>query len=180
MPLINTEMILAQFDAIMHDYHQVAKSISEADINTIPFAGSWTAGQLIEHLNRVNTGFAKLIAGPDEETTRDPLEKIEQITAIMLDVTLNTKAAPVVDPPQIKYVKSNLISTLEEIKKETDNSLQLPDIARTCTLFEVPVFGYLTRLEALHFINCHTQRHTMQLKNIIDKAGEMDRKKLRK
>ncbi len=44
-------------------------------------------------------------------------------------------------------------------------------MAKTCTGMELPVMGYLTRIEVTTFIIVHTKRHVHQLGNIYIKQS---------
>jgi hypothetical protein len=58
------------------------------------------------------------------------------------------------------------MNSLEEIKATIDHAIQTLELSRTCLAFEIPVYGFLTRTEAIYFVIYHTQRHIQQLKNI--------------
>lgn len=148
---------------------QVLSSIDQAKINLVPFEGSWTAGQLAKHMIMSNSGFAELINGNVKETSRKPDEFIEGIRSSFLDFSHKFESPDFVRPPAISYDKHELVQSLNAIKKRLIETLKVLDLTKTCIDFEIPVLGYLTRLEAAHFVLYHTQRHTHQLKNIATK-----------
>ena len=80
-----------------------------------------------------------------------------------------------VRPPKIDYNKQELLHSLQEVKQKLYETLQSQDMTKTCTDFELPQLGHLTRIEAAHFVLAHTQRHIRQLKNIIIKLKENSR-----
>ena len=59
-----------------------------------------------------------------------------------------------------KILISKLNRSVERLK-EAASKVNLTDI------INLPAFGEITKLELLHFVLYHTQRHTHQLKNII-------------
>jgi len=59
------------------DLIEVLASIDEGKINVVPFEGSWTAGQLAQHMIMSNSRFDELMNGPVKETEREPDEMIE-------------------------------------------------------------------------------------------------------
>ena len=148
---------------------EVLSSIEEEKINLVPFEGSWTAGQLAQHMIMSNAGFDELINGPVKDSSRKPDEFIEGIRTSFLDFSHKMKSPEFVRPPEIDYNKHELMQSLNGIKKRLINNLKGLDLTKTCTAFEIPVLGYLTRLESAHFVLYHTQRHTHQLKNIAEK-----------
>jgi len=51
---------------------EIISSFNEDQINLIPFEGSWTAGQVAEHILLSVSGFEKTINGSVAETERAP------------------------------------------------------------------------------------------------------------
>lgn len=142
-------------------------SVDAQFVNIVPFEGSWTAGQLAQHMILSNGGFAEMMSGPSQDTQRKPDEKVEMIRSTFLDFSRKLKSPDFIQPPNIHYQKDDLLKKLAVIQKNLDQAMDSSDLNKTCTLFELPVLGALTRLEAAHFIVCHTQRHIHQLKNIL-------------
>ena len=81
------------------------------------------------------------------------------------------KSPDFVVPPDIYYKKEDLLRSFEDINERINQALQTLDLTKTCLAFELPVYGFLTRLESLYFILYHTQRHLHQLKNIHQKMA---------
>jgi hypothetical protein len=80
------------------------------------------------------------------------------------------KSPDFVVPPDTSYNKEELLHSLEDIKAKIKQAIETLDLTKTCLAFELPVYGFLTRLEAVYFILYHTQRHIHQLKNIHQKV----------
>ena len=158
-----------EIDRSMTALIRVLSLIEEEKINLVPFEGSWTAGQLAQHMIMSNSGFDELINGPVKDTSRKPDEFIEGIRTSFLDFSHKMESPDFVRPPKINYDKHELMQSLNEIRKRLNNTLKGLDLTKTCTAFEIPVLGYLTRLEAAHFVLYHTLRHIHQLKNIAEK-----------
>jgi hypothetical protein len=142
-------------------------SIEDSKINTVPFTDSWTAGQLIQHVILSAGGMVQLVNGPVSDTKRDPEEHIPKLRKAFLDFNTKMKSPDFIVPEFKNYNRADLIKKLRNIKDELLNSVQILDLEETCTLFEMPNLGYLTRAEAIEFAIVHTQRHVHQLKNII-------------
>jgi hypothetical protein len=153
---------------------QELRLIESDQINLIPFEGSWTAGQLAQHMIMSNGAFAELLNGPVEETDRDPGELIEKIKSTFLNFDRRFESPEFITPPQAYYNQEQVISSLENIREKIDQAIEGLNLSKLCVAFELPVLGYLTRLEAVHFINYHTQRHIHQLKNIRKALTEME------
>lgn len=138
----------------------------QENINIIPFEDSWTAGQVAEHILMSISGILETIKGPAKPTERNPEEHIKQLGDIFLNMDIKMKSPdfiiPSDDPQNIVSLSVALGSTLDGIKQVAEND----DLTVTCTGFDMPVLGPLTKLEWISFASFHTRRHTQQLKNI--------------
>ena len=140
--------------------------IAEDHINSQPFENSWTAAQVMKHLVLSNGGFAEIMRGAVSDSERDPAENIEKIKSIFLDFSIKLKSPDFIVPPDKIYNKAALLKAFTQIRDQLVNIIETQDLSKLCTAFKLPQLGYLTRLEAVHFVVYHTQRHTHQLKNL--------------
>jgi hypothetical protein len=166
--------------------HEIAKDADEAlsglitllskfeqdQINTVPFEGSWTAGQLAQHMVKANSGFADILRGPVKDIERKPDEVIPKIKNDFLNFDIKMTTPDFLVPEAKNYDKDELLSDLKNIRESVNDATETLDLTKTCMAFELPVYGYLTRQEAIAFVTCHTLRHTHQLKNIYQKLIE--------
>ena len=118
-------------------------------------------------------GFAETMAGPVRDTKRDPEELIQRIKADFLDFSISMKSPDFVKPLFILYKKDDLTKELEDVQKKINAIVLANDLTETCIAFELPVYGFLTRLEAVTFVTSHTKRHIHQLKNIIQNIKQI-------
>lgn len=170
--LIRMKPLAALAHSVANTFHELAiqlSLISKEDINTVPFEGSWTAGQLAQHLILSNGGFLDMMNGPAKETKRAPGELIPSIKSVFLNFDTKMQSPPFILPEMKQYDKAELLAALDGINKGMTALVHNEDLSKTCTSFEIPFFGFLTRLEALHFSMYHTQRHTHQLKNMYER-----------
>jgi len=151
---------------------ELLAKFEQKDINIIPFEGSWTAGQVAQHMVMANSGFADIMNGPVKETERAADEMEPKIKGDFLNFDIKMTTPDFIRPEARDYDKEELISALKNIREMVNNAAITLDMTKTCTAFELPVYGYLTRLEAVSFIAYHTQRHTHQLKNIYNNIIE--------
>jgi len=163
---MDTKEIRTEIDETITELLELISSFNQDEINVIPFEGSWRAGQLAKHVIMSGSGFAKIINGPVKETERKPDELVATIKRDFLDFSIKMKSPDFVVPPDTSYKKEDLLHSLEHIKAKINQAIEKLDLTKTCLAFELPVYGILTRLEALHFILYHTQRHIHQLKKI--------------
>lgn len=154
---------------LRHEFDELQRmlaSLDEEQINTVPFAGSWTPAQLGDHLSRAYN-VSELLKSNTEPTTR----RIDQKEQLIKDVFLNEKekykSPEFIEPSNVKINRGKL---LHDLKTKTENILQfIPenDLGLTCKFTELPFFGYMTRLEWMYMLQYHTHRHNRQLKNML-------------
>lgn len=163
-----------EIDQAMAKLIALLSSIEDQKINSVPFEGSWTAGQLAKHMILSIGGAVQLMNGPFKETDRKPDQHVAEIEASFLNFNIKMESPEFIRPPKITYSKKDLVHSLEQIKEELNSALQSVDMTQTCILYELPVLGYLTRLEAAAFVRAHTLRHIHQLEKIIHSLQQKD------
>jgi len=140
----------------------------QENINIVPFEGSWTGGQVAEHVLKSLSGVLQNVTGPVKPTERDPAEHVKPLGDIFLNMDIKMKSPdfiiPSIDPKNKSSLAASLGTALDGIKTVAIAE----DLSATCTGFEMPMLGALTRLEWISFSSYHTRRHTQQLKNIIN------------
>lgn len=167
------ETILLDTDRTLTTLLQVVSSFDEEELNKIPFSDSWTAGQVVQHLILANTGFIEVIQGPVKDADREPDQLVAQIRADFLNFDTKMKSPDFILPLPISYSKQRQLGTLENIKSSLINLIQTMELDKICLTFELPGYGFLTRIEAIYFVNYHSQRHTHQLNNIYEYLSEV-------
>lgn len=167
------ETILLDTDRTLTTLLQVVSSFDEEELNKIPFSDSWTAGQVVQHLILANTGFIEVMQGPVKDADREPDQLVAQIRADFLNFDTKMKSPDFILPLPISYSKQRQLGTLENIKSSLINLIQTMELDKICLTFELPGYGFLTRIEAIYFVNYHSQRHTHQLNNIYEYLSEV-------
>ncbi len=143
---------------------QLVSSFGKKEINIIPFEGSWTAAQVAEHVTKSNTGIAKEFQKKGKICEREPDAGVQHLKSVFLNFTTKLRSPEFILPTRDMYSRETVIRNL---KKSIDT---LKGVSKNEDLFRVidhPIFGEVTKLEMLHFVVYHTQRHIHQLKNII-------------
>lgn len=141
-------------------------SFDQEQLNLEPYKGSWTAGQVGEHMIMSNSGFVEMINGPATPTERAPDAFAAQIRDDFSNYHIKMKSPDFVLPALTSYNKEYLLHSLDYIKSDLKRSISTLDLSMTCTSFPIPGLGFLTRLEAVVFVIYHTRRHVHQLTNI--------------
>ncbi len=155
--------------AINETFTELVQLIQKFDaehFNEQPFEGSWTAGQLVSHLEMSGIGFTQALHGPAKETDRNPAELVEKFKTLFLDFTTKMNSPGFIVPEEKNYDIESLSSSIKNIHETIVNGINQLDLSKTSTTFSLPMLGELTRLEMIYFVLYHTQRHIHQLKNI--------------
>ena len=145
----------AMGDAILH--------LSETEINEIPFENSWTAAQVVRHVTKSAKGVSLAMDMPAEAAQRDPGEKIEQLRNSFLDFSVKMKSPEFVVPEDDPYQKDKLLKGFNEALQAVKNAAAGTPLDG---LVKGLPFGEITKLELLHFVLYHTQRHLHQLHKV--------------
>lgn len=164
---IRNNEIMEELTPTYEELTRVISSYSEEQFNTIPFEGSWTAGQVTEHL--LKSDISSLINGRTRKTERDPAENIDKIKESLLNFNIKMKNPDFNTPTQHSHDKKKMLSSLKNAGERVKKAVDTLDLSETCVDFEMPGTGYITRLEWICFSIYHTQRHTHQLKKIFKK-----------
>ena len=160
----NTQELFAALDNTTSELIELISSFSETEINEIPSAGSWTAAQVAEHVTKSNFGIIKSLKKEGTSPGRAADAGIEELKKTFLDFDKKLLSPEFILPTRDIYQKKLVVDNLEI------SIAQLKELSRHVDLFEMishPIFGEVTKLELLHFVVYHTQRHIHQLKNIV-------------
>ena len=164
----SNEELIEQVNNIFDELTGILEQLSPKHFNTIPFDGSWTAGQLAQHLTLANSGFPVLANGPVTDADREPDQMVAPIRESFLNFEIKFESPEFIRPEIRDYDKDKMISGLKKIKADIAIAIGDSDLTKTCLAFAFPVLGNLTRYEAANFVIIHTTRHIHQLKNIYN------------
>ena len=143
------------------------EAVKQSEVNRIPFEGSWSAAELIEHMVLSISSSVDVLSGPVRDTDRVPDRYVQNVKDMFLDFDLKFKSAPQITPAKQLYDRDILIKKLRTVYNSLIYLVETKDLTDTCLLWEFPTIGYLTRLEWAYQAVYHAQRHTQQLRNII-------------
>jgi hypothetical protein len=148
------------------ELNNILSAFSEAQLDEVPFEGSWTPGEVAEHIIKSLSGIKLFLEGPVKEPGRAPDEKVKALEDLFLNFDIKMKSPDFILPQAKQHSKEEQLRVLTALEQEMLDAAKL-DLSLLCEAGEFPTFGYLTRLEWIHFFLAHTQRHTQQLKNIF-------------
>lgn len=151
----------------MDELIQTFSSFSQELIDKLPFEGSWTAGEVAEHITKSIIDLPQLFAHKTVPTTDRKIDaKVAAIRDLFLDFSTKMKSPDLILPQEKYHDKQKMLATFDQIKTQTINAASAMDLSLTCLLAEFPGMGFLTVYEWLNFAIVHTKRHTNQMKGI--------------
>ena len=147
-------------------FNETLSSFSEEEINTVPYKGSWTPGQVVQHIILGNSGYPELFAGKTKATIRKYDEHVKELEAIFLNFSIKMDSPDFLQPEVKNYNKNSLTLSLLKIESDLLNASENYDLTLTCLDFQIPGFENFTIYEWINFALVHSQRHIHQLKKI--------------
>jgi hypothetical protein len=170
--LLSNEELAQTLEIATTDYLSVLTSFSPEQVNVVPFEGSWSAGQVTDHLLKSETGLPEMMMGETAPAMRPVGQMIPIIEDIFLDFSTKLQAPDFNLPANGPFDFETILS---EFKKERAALLEIAraeDLTLICNEFPFPTVGEFTRYEWIHFVVCHSRRHAHQLRNILEKVTE--------
>jgi len=159
---------LSEFKAITDELMALLETLSEAQMNRAPFAGSWSPGQLGEHLLK-SYRLVDLSQVQRTPAQRPVDEKAALIDGVFLDFTTKYQPPAAIVPSAGAINGRALVADLREATDAIAAFVSENDLAFTSPEFETIGFGDLTAQEVVHFWTAHSKRHVRQLKNILSR-----------
>lgn len=150
---------------------QAIDSFSQKQFNLVPFEGSWTGGQVAEHLLKSESGIQQVLAGNTQPTNRLPNKFAAEIEKTFLDFKTKMQSPPDIIPSDEPKEKQALLIALQANRTEIKRQATHIDLTKTFTDFPLPNMGALTGIEWLTFLISHSKRHIHQLVNINKKLN---------
>ena len=154
-----------EFDQVVTELIQLLTSTPEEQLNIVPFKGSWTAGQVGDHLLK-SYQIVRLLAREAAHSQRQPDQKVALIKSAMLDFNTTRQTPEGVAPSGEPVEKDVLLHSIQNCRVRFKEVITTTDLHQMVTGFVLPQFGEFTKLEWIYFSLYHTQRHNYQLKRI--------------
>lgn len=165
-PAINTA--LKDIGSNIGLMHGLLEAMDNDRFNAVPFAGSWTMGQLVRHITRSLDAVAEAMAKETEPIGRDPEQWLEEIGRTFLSQTNRFDApdflVPGPGPSDRATALKELDDAFQKLRKNTDPKVMGQAV------HHFPGGPYSKR-ELLHLAMVHLQRHVRQFHRILDALG---------
>lgn len=169
MPNINRQQIATEVENAIRCMAELLGSFDQDAINEAATAYSWTPAQVVKHILMSIENAPTMLQGPVAPTDRDPEEKVDMLCKIFTDHSTKMKSPEFIDPPRMEYQKAELIGQLETSRTAVGDALRSLDLSLTCTQFDLPGIGPMTRAEWGFFMMYHIKRHTQQLELMAER-----------
>lgn len=161
----DTKRIISATSDAVSQLTELMSAVGEEKVNTIPFEGSWTAPQLLRHMTKSIDLMTKSMSIDGKPAERDPGEKIKELKNIFLDFSIKLTQPDFIVPEERIYEKQ---SSIEELNHSFNRFKDSADNTNLDDLIEDLPLGPITKLEVIHFVLYHTQRHLHQMKKICE------------
>jgi len=161
--LHNKTELLALFDVVTNEFLKWVRSFSEEELNSVPYPGSWTAAQVVEHVTRSNQTIIQSLNMDGAISGRRPDKRVAELKSTFLDYTIKLKSPEFILPTRDIYIPGPLLAGIE---KSIERLREVAVQANFSEGLNHPVLGEITKLEMFHFVLYHTERHIQQLKKI--------------
>ena len=168
---VDRTQLLQDLDQTEQEFYTILASFAPAQVNAVPFEGSWTAGQVAEHILMSESGIPEAVLGSTEETDRPVAQYVPVIESIFLDFAAKYQSPEFIIPSSGPHDQQELLKAFKTERAAIRVIAANEDLTLTCTDFEFPQIANLTRWEWLQFVLCHSKRHARQLRNISEKVS---------
>lgn len=161
--------ILAELQETTHDLLDTISKFTQEEFNRVPFEGSWTPGQVADHIAKAEAGMPAIWQGRTQPTERAADEKVPILEKIFLDFSSKLKSPDFILPSNEPLDKQTLYNSIKNTRAKIEELAATIDLSLTYLDFSFPTLGTLTGIEGAAFIITHSKRHIRQLQNMLAK-----------
>lgn len=163
--------IINQLESALNDTLNLVDSLSENELNKIPFEGSWTAAQVARHLYKSEVGIDKMFYTLSKPVERAPDQKAAWLKELFLNFETKMKSPDFIQPEEQHYDKEILTNSLKAEKEKVLEAVNISNLNEEAMLGDDHPLKGSTKLEILHFLTYHTMRHNHQIREIKKKLN---------
>lgn len=153
-----------------HDFILLVGSFTEETINIVPAGKGWSAAQVADHVTKSNLSIAKALQLNGSPVNRDPAERVGELQEVFLNFRTKFQSPSFILPSANTYKREAVLEALGDSAKKLHELAKHTDLS---VMIDHPAFGDITKLEIIHFVIYHTQRHCHQLQNISGALGKI-------
>ena len=160
------QQALDQYKTATDAFLKILGGFSQKQFNASPSAESWTPAQVGDHMLKSQVGLPDIFNGTTETVNRKPDEAFGMIEGVFLDFSTKLKSPDFILPTTRPLQQADLIDNYHTTSEKLKERFAQQEPTEICLDWVLPNSGPFNRLEWLHFVTCHTIRHTHQLENI--------------
>ena len=160
------QQISSQLNEAFTQSIALVESFTEKELNTVPFEGSWTPGQVADHILKSANGMDKLLLEPGKPAGRPADEKAEEFKNLFLDFSIKMKSPDFILPDERDFTVAELTERLKSTRQAIANAVPKADLEGVPSLGEQHPLDGSTKLELVHFLTYHTMRHNHQMEKM--------------
>ncbi len=154
------QQIIASYNVLYSKYTEILESLNEDELNTVPYADSWTAAQVIQHIGKANHG--GFLSAPGDLTDRDIGELIPMLEREFMNFETRMSSPEFLIPEDRLYSKEETLNLIQGAFDSLSEKLPNADLS---LILDTPL-GRVTKWELANFIVFHSKRHLHQLEKI--------------
>ena len=161
------EELIKEIEDVNEHLSDQLSQFSEEELNRVTKEGSWTAGQVTEHILKSNGGILDKLLNGDVAPANRAFDEHADLIVKIFRSTDKMKTAAVLEPGPPLHEIDTLLTTLRQQKEQqlaTINQKDLKDLS--IELKFPPVPDGLSRYEWLILMLEHTERHAKQIESI--------------
>src|SRR5690554_2990535 len=129
MPKVNDlQRIANTYLDLSGRYSAILETLGEKELNRVPYTGSWTAAQVIQHIGKANhSGF---LSAPGEKAERDIGAQIPRLEIEFLNFDTKMSSPDYLVPANRSYSKQETLELIQSVFQSlaeniTDSDLSL-------------------------------------------------------
>jgi len=142
--------------------------LDEPIMLTAPPSGNWSIIQICDHLMSTDFGILSLMSLEGSQASGDRQSKKERINSVGTNRTTKYTSPPPLAPKGKTDTQEKFISKFPSLRSKMIAAISEKDLSMVCDKFSHFVFGEFTFEEWLHFSIQHTNRHTLQMQEVLD------------
>lgn len=156
----NLQVIATTYLDLSGQYTAILELMGETELNKVPYTGSWTAAQVIQHIGKANhSGF---LSAPGQKANRDIGEFIPMLEREFMDFEIKMSSPDFLVPANREYSKQETLELIQTRFQSLADNLFQSDL----TLILDSPLGLVTKWELANFILFHSKRHLHQLEKV--------------
>lgn len=165
--MIETEAVIADLQLSTSLLLKFFSSFDSEDFNKKTTDGSWTPGEIAEHLLRLDIAINRILQGSSRVANRAADEKSATIKFVFLDLEKKLQAPKEILPSDTIKDPFSILTKMRAERHKMIDMVQNKDLSEICTSFSHHAFGELTRLEWIYLSIYHAERHMLHLEKFI-------------